>query len=162
MLHGFEVRERIERCPPFRDHLEQFIVSDERTTVRCEANCVDALACAVTQLEVAEDRAPALTTEAVARWADRICGKVTYLLEPLRTLEIDRRAHSALVRSAEPTRRGDNLCYYEMLVTGDHHVSLRRYSAQPALRRRQAVPFMLTNDQLEKLLDDLLAAGIVN
>ena len=154
------VRSRVADRAPFRDRLEQVIASRDRVTVRCEVSCADSLGCALTQMQVLDEGGPeTLAPEQLAARAERICDTVTYLLEPLRTIEVDQRAHVALIRSREPRRRGTQLSYYELLTTDDHGMSLHRYRFDDATRKRTAIPYVLTGDQLETLLDDLFLAA---
>src|SRR5690242_13489360 len=49
-------------------------------------------------------------------WANDIAGRVTGLLEPLKVLEVDVERNEALLRSNQPSRRSDDLFYYEILL----------------------------------------------
>jgi hypothetical protein len=90
-------------------------------------------------------------------WANTVASRVTGLLEPLRVLEIDAQRHEALLRSNQPSRRSDDLFYYEVLLKGTQAASVRRYQGNPGGGRREQVSFVLTHEALAKLLSDLAA-----
>jgi hypothetical protein len=152
------VQSRVSARAPFREQLEQVIASEGGVTVRCELSGADALGCAITQLQLVAESPRSLTMDELAAHADRICEKVTYLLEPLRCVEVDRQARLALLRSRQPKQKEKQLGYYELLLSADQTASLRRYSYDRGARKRTAVPLILTLDQLEMLVDDLVAA----
>lgn len=91
-------------------------------------------------------------------WAYGIAERVTGLLEPLEVLEIDAQRNEALLRSHEPTRRGADLFYYEILLKGTQAANVRRYQASPGGGRREQVPFVLTHEALAKFVRDLTAS----
>ena len=90
-------------------------------------------------------------------WANRVAGRVTGLLEPLRVLEVDVQRDEALLRSNEPARRSDELFYYEVLLKGTRRATVIRYQATPEGGRREQIPFTLTHEALAKFVADLAA-----
>ncbi len=90
-------------------------------------------------------------------WANRVAGRVTGLLEPLRVLEVDVQRDEALLRSNEPARRSDELFYYEVLLKGTRRAAVIRYQATPEGGRREQIPFTLTHEALAKFVADLAA-----
>jgi hypothetical protein len=89
--------------------------------------------------------------------AERVASRVTGLLEPLRSLEIDVDRGVGLLRSATPGRWGPGLSYYEILLEAGA-ASVRRYQAPgPGQERRRQVLFTLTHEALAKLVRDLTA-----
>jgi hypothetical protein len=89
--------------------------------------------------------------------AERIANQATGLLESLRVVEIDSSRGQALLRSQQPAQHGDEIFYYEVLLTGVHEVLLRRYHAWQNNGRREQVAFAVTNEALAKLVSDLIA-----
>jgi hypothetical protein len=102
-------------------------------------------------------RTPAAADKGLADWASRIADRVTGLLEPLKIVEVDAERNEALLRSQEPARRGDKLCYYEVILKGTSSASVLRYQALPGNGKREQVTFALTNEALAKLVADLTA-----
>jgi hypothetical protein len=90
-------------------------------------------------------------------WAEQIANRATGLLENLRVMEIDASRGQALLRSQQPAQRGDEVFYYEVLLTGTHEVLLRRYRAWHNNGRREQVTFAVTNEALAKLVSVLIA-----
>jgi hypothetical protein len=146
----------VQHRAPFHDHVEHVIASDGGLTVKCAIAGAERLGCALTQLELVEEDRAVLTLDQLDARAERICKRITYLLEPLGKIEVDALAKSALVRSARPKKQGETISYYELLASADRHTTLRRYCYDAHRRSRSAVDFSLTNDQLEMLLEDLV------
>ena len=99
--------------------------------------------------------APARGQVTLQSWANGVASRVTGLLEPLRVLEIDVERNEALLRSNQPSRRSDDLFYYEVLLKGTRAAGVRRYQGNPGGGRREQVPFVLTHETLAKLVADL-------
>lgn len=152
------VRERLAEGGPFRDNVHEIVATDNNLTLKCQVAATDSFSCALTQIELQEMANSPFTNEQLAKWTERICSKVVYLLEPLKTIEVDQISHVALVRSQAPKNKDHAIAYYEMLAHGDHHATLSRYRFDTDSHRRDKVAFVLTNDQLEVLVDDLVAA----
>lgn len=87
--------------------------------------------------------------------AERVSGRVTCLLEPLRVLEVDTEQGLAVCRSQEPTTKQDQKYYSELSLHQDGGMELRRYRAATPGQRREQVPFALTHEALAKLVHDL-------
>ncbi|HZT83072.1 MAG TPA: hypothetical protein VFA26_22780, partial [Gemmataceae bacterium] len=72
-------------------------------------------------------------------------------------VEVDAARNEALLRSVEPTRRGDDAFYSELLLRGTRAAELRRYRAARPDARREQVAFALTHEALAKVVGDLTA-----
>ncbi len=97
-------------------------------------------------------------SEELHAWANNVAQRVTGLLEPLKVVEVDTLRNQALLRSQAPTRRGNDLFYYEVLLTGLQEANVRRYQAAQIDRpRREQIAFALTCESLAKLAGDLFA-----
>jgi hypothetical protein len=153
------VRRRVEERAPLVGQVEQILASEGGLTIRCELQEAQRLGCALTQIELVADSPRRLDPNELADRAQQICSKVTYLLEPLQPIEVDGLAKTALVRSRTPRKADGAISYYELLTSSDCHTSLRRYCFDESQRKRRLVEFLLTNDQLELLLDDLLLSA---
>lgn len=125
-------------------------------TARLGAECVEQLGSRLTELSLS--RSTALEGVDIKARAERIASRTTGLLERLRLIEADPQARSALLRSDNPSKHGEDVNYYELLLRQDGGCSLKRYQAsqQPG-QRRQAIPFNLTHESLGKLVGDLTA-----
>ncbi|MEX0703930.1 MAG: hypothetical protein WD069_17655 [Planctomycetales bacterium] len=119
---------------------------------------VDRLGCALRQLRL---RVPALAgcdTDKLTEWAEALSRRVTYLLEGLGPIEIDKNAGQVLVRSNPPDQQPTGSSYYEVLLQSDTsgNFSLRRYQAVKGAPGRTQVDVQVTHEVLLKLVDDLV------
>jgi hypothetical protein len=127
-------------------------------TVTLTADRVDTVGTLFTQLSgvrefpVADD---AVAEEAHAR---KVAGRVSGLQEALAFVEMDRVQHIALLRSAKPTLRGEQLFYYEVKFQGRNHVTVERLQAnRTGKAERKPVPFALTHEVASQFIHDLIA-----
>jgi hypothetical protein len=91
-------------------------------------------------------------------WADRVSQRGTGLLENLHVVEVDAVRQQAQLRSEEPSQRGDEVFYYELLLTGTYEVLLRRYKApKQGAGRREHIASPITHEALAKLVSALVA-----
>jgi hypothetical protein len=123
-------------------------------SVRCDVVAADGVGCAIAKLECqAIGRGPAAAD--LARYANDLCKRVTYLMEPLRVVEFDPKA-GALVLSEKPRRKGDSVGYYHLHAKPSGATVLHRVEFSESAKQRVFSPFALTHDQLEQLVDDLV------
>lgn len=104
--------------------------------------------------EVVLSRATPVELRAWARHAEQ---QGAGLLEQLRLLEIDPDRQVALLRSRGPSRRGEDLFYYELTLAGSGEGQLRRFRGRRDGSKRQQIAFALTHEALARLLHDLTA-----
>ena len=122
-----------------------------QTTVTAESN--DSMATRATEVTVART-GPAPAGGSVREWAESIAAKPAGLPEKLAIHEIDTDSGVAVLRSAEPTRKGDSVGYYEATLTGTDEAKLRRYTANTADRTpREPAPFVLTHETIAKVTE---------
>ncbi len=127
--------------------------ADSGWKIALTAEAVDALA--ATWWEVGLTRTAPFPAHSLKDRAERIAGRVTGLLEPLRVVELD--GGLAQLRSGAPLLRGDARLYYEVLLQQDGTTTVRRYDAPRSATRREQVGFTLTHEALAKLVGDLTA-----
>jgi hypothetical protein len=139
----------------FADGRRTIAADADAWTVAVAADCVDRLGCQVWELTLTrKDPAPAADLKA---HGEALAARCTGLLEPLGLVEVDAEAKTALLRSAPPSRRGDELFYYEILLKPDA-ASVQRFQTPQAAGKRAQITFTLTHDALTKLVYDLTAA----
>ena len=117
------------------------------------ADCADRVGCQLWELNL--NRPEAASADLKTR-AERLVGRATGLLDPLRLIEVDAERETALLRSAAPQKRGDDLFYYEVLLQ-NRGAGLRRYQSSTQGGTRQQLAFALTHEALAKLAADLAA-----
>lgn len=118
------------------------------------ADCADRVGCGVWEMNLTH--AGAAPEADLKTRAERLAGRATGLMEPLRLIEVDADRDTALLRSAAPLKRDDDLFYYEVLLTG-RGAGVRRYQSSTTGAARQQVAFPLTHEALAKLAADLTA-----
>lgn len=86
------------------------------------------------------------------RSAEKFCERVTYLPERLQFVESDANGN-AIARSTPQTMRGPRAEYFEAKV-GNSEIALQRFKPNADKPGREAVPFCVTDEVLERLTDD--------
>ncbi|MFO0887700.1 MAG: hypothetical protein U0790_00990 [Isosphaeraceae bacterium] len=99
---------------------------------------------------------PERTIDQLKDWADRVAGRVTYLMEPLRVVEIDPVGVEVELRSAAPSQRANTRAYYEVRLRRNGTLNLARVVFDNATRTRRDEAFQMTRDVIERLTDDLV------
>lgn len=101
---------------------------------------------------------PERTIDQLKDWADRVAGRVTYLMEPLRVVEIDPVGVEVELRSTAPSQnpRTNTRAYYEVRLRRNGTLNLARVVFDNATRTRQDDAFQMTRDVIERLTDDLV------
>ena len=126
-------------------------------TVSVTADRCDSMGCLVWELSLTRKTAAAASVS-LSSWAEGVAKRVQSLAEPLKVIEVDTVRNEALLRSQEPSPRGEQVFYYEVLLRGTQSATLRRYQAQhTAGSHRQQVGFVLTHEALAKLAEDVAA-----
>lgn len=97
--------------------------------------------------------------EALKGWGDQLVARLSYLMEPIRVVEVDREAAEVQLRSATPTPRDGGRSYYEITLKETGALALRRWRFDEADRRREAIPCQFTREVVERLADDLVATS---
>jgi hypothetical protein len=123
-------------------------------TVRLAADKVDTLSCLVWELTLSRT-GEAPTGHSLQAWANHVANRVTGLLEPLKVHEIDETRQEAVLRSVAPARKGDDLSYYEVRLTGLTTALVRRYEANKLISGRNQIAFALTHETIAKLAGDI-------
>ena len=81
-------------------------------------------------------------------WGDRIASRVTYLMEPLKVLEIDAGGGEVQIRSQSPTPRAEQRGYYEMRLFRNGSLRMERFVFDESTRARRQTPCQLTIEVL--------------
>lgn len=108
---------------------------------------------------VATDRTD-WTSEALNAWGQRLAARVTYLLEPLKVLEIDAGGGEVQIRSQAPSARADQHGYYEVRLFRNGSLRMERYAFSDATRQRQRSTCQFTREVIERLADDIVASSV--
>lgn len=98
------------------------------------------------------------TSELLRSWGDRLAGRVTYLMEPFKILEIDAEGGEVTLRSQTPTTRENRRSYYEIRLSKQGTLRMERCTFDEVSRRRDRSSCQLTREVLERLADDIVAS----
>lgn len=146
--------EKLDALGTFQNEPRTVHVEHEGATLSCRLEAADALSGAFTQLRLAvAGRGAAVDTQ---QSAERICERLTYLLEPLQVVETDPDSGRVLLRSNPPHRDESTRTYYEVLVDSDGAITVQRFCRSREKGSAAAVPCRLTKEALARLIDDLV------
>ena len=82
--------------------------------------------------------------------------RLTYLMEPIRPIEVDAAGCTVQLRSHPPQRDDDGRTYYELLVRRGGEIELARYRKENDSARRR-IPATVTREVLTRLVRDSCA-----
>jgi len=132
--------------------------ASDGATVEVDFTAVETLGCAFRELRVVAAELREKSFESLKAWAEQICKKVNYLLEPIGPLELDSDSQQILVRSSAPAKTGEQTAYYEMRIAAPGSLCLRRYLRDERNAEAQPCDIAVTQEVLLRLVDDILAA----
>lgn len=125
---------------------------------RCEIEAVDSLACSLNWIDYSSKVLEQLADNELKEFADQLAGRLTYLLEPICTIEAD--PDTVQLRSQPPSINIEDRSrsYFELLARPGR-LRLVRYHKQVGQPREQTT-MQLTHEVLARLLWDFdLATG---
>jgi hypothetical protein len=125
--------------------------------LRCQLVALDSLACAFMRLTLRADSLVGRSPEQLRELGETLSAKLTYLLEPIRPIELDAEESSVQLRSTPPHKESNRTTYYELLASRRGELTLCRYSRLPG-QQRQEVPAHVTREVLARLVSDFAAA----
>ncbi len=123
-------------------------------SVRLAADKTDTLSCLVWELTLTRTAEPPQNLSLQA-WANQVADRVTGLLEPLKVHEVDETQQEAVLRSEIPARKGEDLSYYEVWLSGLTTAVVRRFAASKVTSGRTQIGFALTHETIAKLAGDI-------
>lgn len=133
-------------------------VTEGRQRLTAELAAVDSLAVGFTSFTLATDALVAATPDALARLGEKLSARLTYLLEPISPIEIDREGCVLQMRSSPPQRDDDQTTYYELTLRRGGSLSLSRFSKAPGDVRQQ-IPATVTREVFLRLVADFAAVA---
>ncbi len=131
-------------------------VSAGNRRLTCDLVERNTLAVAFQTLRVATPELAEAKSSSLERMAKDLSARLTYLMEPIRPIEIDADACVAQLRSSPPQRDDDGRSYYELTVRRGGEIALTRYRKEPGTVRQQ-IPATVTREVLLRLTDDFEA-----
>jgi hypothetical protein len=135
-------------------------VEDGPNRLTLSLTALDTVGVAFDSLEfVATDRAQ-WSSDALRSWGERLAARVTYLLEPLKVIEIDAAGGEVQIRSQAPTARAQQRGFYEVRLYKQGSLRMERFVYNDATRERQRTACQLTREVVERLADDIAASAV--
>ena len=131
--------------------------ADSQGEVVCELVALDGIGCAFTQLTYSTQQLANLSLDQLRTISEDLSRRLSYLLEPIRPLEVDEDRCQIQMRSNPPQKDENGNSYYELLVERGGQISLCRYQKTPG-QPRQSIPAYLTREVLLRLVTDFAAA----
>ena len=129
---------------------------DSRLTLSVELAAINSLGCACTSIHLQLAGLQHAKFDELCAYADRLCHRVHYLLEPLASWEGDRELGTLRLRSKQPSRRTGWPVYYELTLATAGCLTIERYGQTESGRER--IPVQLTHEMFDRLLDDCVLA----
>jgi hypothetical protein len=124
-----------------------------------DLTALDTVGVAFDSLEFATTDRTEWSSEALNRWGQRLAERVTYLLEPLKVLEIDAGGGEVQIRSTTPTPRAEQRGFYEVRLRKNGTLRLERFVFDETTRQRRRGACQFTREVLERLADDIAASA---
>jgi len=134
-------------------------VEDSPRRLTLNLTALDTVGLAFSTMEFADTSRTEWSPEALKDWGDRLSKRVTYLMEPLKVLEVNAQGGEVQMRSQSPTPGEDKRAYYEMRLFGQGNLRMERFVFDEMTRQRRQVPCQLTRETLERLADDIAASA---
>lgn len=123
-----------------------------------ELTALDSIACEFVRFELTSAALANANLERLKAVSQDLSARLTYLLEPIRPIEIDGEQCVVQLRSQPPEREADRSSYYELLVRRGGHLSLCRWTKTPG-DVRQAIPAQVTREVFLRLIRDFSSAA---
>ncbi len=134
-------------------------VDDGPNRLQLDLTSFDSVGVAFDALEFATTERPEWSSDDLTAWGERLAKRVTYLMEPLKVVDIDAAEGEVQIRSDAPTPRADLRSYYEIRLGRAGVCRLHRYAFDETTRRRRRASCNLTREVLERLIDDIAATA---
>jgi hypothetical protein len=121
--------------------------------VMCDTLERTSLAVSFQRLQLATTELASASTADLQRISKSLSDRLTYLLEPISSIEVDAQECVVQMRSNPPHKDDDGRSYYELLVRRGGEIALVRYRKENGTARRQ-IPATVTREVLVRLVSD--------
>ena len=148
-----DIASELQRLAPSGGELE---VRTPSGRIVGNLDAIDAIGCSFMRFDYQSATLANATVDSLKALSAKIQQRLTYLLEPVSLLEVDKESVSIQMRSSPPQVGDDGRSYYELLVRRGGEVTLRRYHKAPG-QPRSVVPAQVTREVLGRLGDDFVA-----
>jgi hypothetical protein len=134
-------------------------VEDGPNRLTLNLTALESVGVAMESLEFVTTDRQDWSSDALKGWGERLAARVTYLLEPLKVLEIDAAGSEVQIRSQSPSGRSDQRGFYEVRLHREGLLRMRRHLFDDATRQRRGTTCQFTLEVLERLADDIAASA---
>ncbi|QDV52414.1 hypothetical protein [Gimesia fumaroli] len=126
--------------------------------INIDFTSVDSMSCSFQEIRVNVPSLSQSTYDKLKEWGQKLCQRITYLLENIGPLEYDEDAGQVLIRSTPPDQNQAGTQFYEIILSShaNGNFSLKRFASQPGQGGRTQVDLQVTHEVLRKLVDDLV------
>jgi hypothetical protein len=131
-------------------------VDTDSGRIEADLLAVDAIGCSFLTLAYSTDRLASSSLDELKSISESLISRLTYLLEPIGVVEVDRDRAAVQLRSSPPQKGEDGTSYYELMVRRGGDVTLSRYQKKPG-QIREIVPANITREVLQRLAEDFVA-----
>ena len=131
-------------------------VDTDNGRIEADLLAVDAIGCSFLTLAYSTDQLASSSLDELKKISESLIGRLTYLLEPIGVVEVDRDRAAVQLRSSPPQKGDDGTSYYELMVRRGGDVTLSRYQKKPG-QIREIVPANVTREVLQRLAEDFVA-----
>lgn len=134
------------------------LTATNHVTVEIDFTAVDSMSCSANEIRVSVPHLVDAEFEVLKKWAQALCGKVTYLLENIGPLEFSPDSGEVLIRSTPPDQQSAATQFYEVILQSHSqgNFSLKRYRSEKGKPGRDHVDIQVTHEVLRKLVNDLV------
>jgi len=141
----------LEATPP-----KVFVWTEHGDRLEIDCVAVDALSCAMRELRFFAGALRDASLETLQEWSQALCQRISYLLEHIESVEIDRESSTILVRSSPPDRNAGAVSYYEIIIQNGGSLRMCRYIGGAADAERQRTDLHCTHETFRKLVRDMV------
>jgi hypothetical protein len=131
-------------------------VEDSPRRLTCDIVERNPLAVSFNRLQLATAELANSSAVDLERLGKGLAGRLTYLMEPIAPIEIDKDACVVQLRSNPPQRDDDGRSYYELMIRRGGEIALVRYRCENGAARVQ-IPATVTREVLLRLAGDFCA-----
>jgi hypothetical protein len=131
-------------------------VDTDNGRIEADLLAVDAIGCSFLTLAYSTDQLASSSLDELKKISESLISRLTYLLEPIGVVEVDRDRAAVQLRSSPPQKGDDGTNYYELMVRRGGDVTLSRYQKKPG-QIREIVPANVTREVVQRLAEDFVA-----
>jgi hypothetical protein len=153
-----QLQQALAGMPQFAAGEQRVEIGDGALRLTCQFVALDSLGCAFNRFALHAPPVAAMSIAELAQVAEKLSGKLTYLLEPISPIETDPHGCVVQLRSNPPHKDSDRTTYYELLVSRSGELSLCRYS-RAAGQTREIIAAHVTREVLLRLAGDFESAA---